>query len=70
MELPAGTGAKPMYKNIAWCTGLGITEEGDWNGGNLSNDHAALRASTYHSGHRARDLWLFDIRTTSPHNWV
>jgi hypothetical protein len=32
-----------MYKNIAWCTGLGITEEGDWNGGNLGNDHAARR---------------------------
>jgi hypothetical protein len=43
IELPAGTGAKPMYKNIAWCTGLGITEEGDWNGGILGNDHAARR---------------------------
>jgi len=42
-ELPAGTGAKPMYKNIAWCTGLGINEEGDWNGGNRGNDHAARR---------------------------
>lgn len=53
-----------MYKNVAWCTGLGITEEGDWNGRNRSNFHAARRASTYHNGHRARDLWLFDIRTT------
>jgi len=60
-----------MYKNIAWCTGLGMSEEVAIGMAETGVTTMPLGvASTYHSGHRARDLWLFDTRTTPTHQKV